>query len=321
MTGTALHDPGAAPGAATEPLPQAARSVAALRWRRLRANRPALGGMILLILLIVFSFSAPLAAWALGIDPNHTDLFARFDGPSAAHWLGTDDAGRDVLLRLMVGGRISLLVGISGALSSALVGTLIGLVAGYYRGRVDSVLMRVTDGVIALPLLPLLIVFAAIDLKKLGFSDTFVRSGDANFYRIVLIITLVQWTTVARLVRAATLSLLNREYVLAAQAQGAGARHILLTHILPNAVSPIIVATTLAVGQIILFESVLSFLGLGILPPTPSWGNMLNNAQELVTAAPALAFYPGALIFATVIAVNFFGDGLQNAFDPRSDGA
>ncbi|HWK44052.1 MAG TPA: ABC transporter permease [Stellaceae bacterium] len=314
MTDLAIHDP----VAASEPLPQAARSVWSLRWRRLRANRVAMGGLVLLIILMIFSFSAPLVGWALGVDPNHTDLLARFDGASAEHWLGTDDAGRDVMLRLMVGGRISLLVGFTGALSSALVGTVIGLVAGYYRGRIDSVLMRVTDGVIALPLLPLLIVFAAIDLKKLGFSDAFMRSGDANFYRIVVIITLVQWTTVARLVRAATLSLLSREYVLAAQAQGASARHILLTHILPNAVSPIIVATTLAVGQIILFESVLSFLGLGILPPTPSWGNMLNNAQELVTAAPVLAFYPGALIFATVIAVNFFGDGLQNAFDPRS---
>jgi len=170
-----------------------------------------------------------------------------------------------------------------------------------------------------LPLLPLLIVFAAIDLEKLGFSEAFVRSPAANFYRIVFIIALVEWTTVARLVRASTLGLMAREYVLAARAQGAGVRHILTTHILPNTTSPIIVALSLAVGQIILLESTLSFLGLGIQPPTPSWGNMLNNAQELISKAPALAFYPGALIFMTVLSVNFLGDGLQDAFDPRSE--
>ena len=179
--------------------------------------------------------------------------------------------------------------------------------------------MRMTDGVISLPLLPLLIVFAAIDLQKLGFSQEFVRSGVANFYRIVFIIALVEWTTVARLVRASTLGLMTREFVLAARTQGASARHILGVHVLPNAASPIIVALSLAVGQIILLESTLSFLGLGIQPPTPSWGNMLNNAQELISRAPLLAFYPGLLIFVTVIAVNFFGDGLQDAFDPRAE--
>jgi peptide/nickel transport system permease protein len=179
--------------------------------------------------------------------------------------------------------------------------------------------MRITDGVISLPILPLLIVFAAIDLQKLGFSEEFVRSSAANFYRIVFIIALVEWTTVARLVRASTLSLMTREFVLAARTQGASARHILTVHILPNTTSPIIVALSLAVGQIILLESTLSFLGLGIQPPTPSWGNMLNNAQELIARAPELAFYPGFLIFITVIAVNFVGDGLQDAFDPRSE--
>ena len=156
-------------------------------------------------------------------------------------------------------------------------------------------------------------------MEKLGFSEAFVRSPAANFYRIVFIIALVEWTTVARLVRASTLGLMAREYVLAARAQGAGVRHILTTHILPNTTSPIIVALSLAVGQIILLESTLSFLGLGIQPPTPSWGNMLNNAQELISKAPALAFYPGSLIFMTVLSVNFLGDGLQDAFDPRSE--
>lgn len=295
------------------------QSVWQLRWRRLRRNRAALLGAAVLILLVLFAAGAPVYEKWMGVDVNDTDLLNRFSPPSAEHWLGTDDAGRDVLARLMYGGRISLLVGLLGAVSAAMVGTLVGLIAGYYRGRTESVLMRITDGVISLPILPLLIVFAAIDLQKLGFSEEFVRSSAANFYRIVFIIALVEWTTVARLVRASTLSLMTREFVLAARTQGASARHILTVHILPNTTSPIIVALSLAVGQIILLESTLSFLGLGIQPPTPSWGNMLNNAQELIARAPELAFYPGFLIFITVIAVNFVGDGLQDAFDPRAE--
>lgn len=155
----------------------------------------------------------------MGVNVNDTNLLNRFSPPSAQHILGTDEAGRDVLARLMYGGRISLLVGLLGAVSAAMVGTLIGLIAGYYRGRTEALLMRITDGVISLPLLPLLIVFAAIDLQKLGFSEEFVRSSAANFYRIVFIIALVEWTTVARLVRASTLSLMTREFVLAARTQ------------------------------------------------------------------------------------------------------
>lgn len=301
------------------PLADKPQSVWQLRLRRLLGNRAAMLGATVLILLTLFAAGAPVYEKLMGVDVNDTDLLNRFAPPSAEHLLGTDEAGRDVLARLMYGGRISLLVGLFGALSAAMVGTLIGLIAGYYRGHTESVLMRITDGVISLPILPLLIVFAAIDLQKLGFSEEFVRSSAANFYRIVFIIALVEWTTVARLVRASTLSLMTREFVLAARTQGASARHILTVHILPNTTSPIIVALSLAVGQIILLESTLSFLGLGIQPPTPSWGNMLNNAQELIARAPELAFYPGFLIFITVIAVNFVGDGLQDAFDPRAD--
>jgi peptide/nickel transport system permease protein len=305
--------------ATTNTIADKPQSVWQLRWRRLARNRVAMLGGLVLILLALFAAGAPLYERLMGVNVNDTNLLNRFAPPSAQHILGTDEAGRDVMARLMYGGRISLLVGLLGAISAAMVGTLIGLIAGYYRGRTESVLMRFTDGVISLPILPLLIVFAAIDLQKLGFSEEFVRSSAANFYRIVFIIALVEWTTVARLVRASTLSLMTREFVLAARTQGASARHILSVHILPNTTSPIIVALSLAVGQIILLESTLSFLGLGIQPPTPSWGNMLNNAQELISRAPELAFYPGFLIFITVIAVNFVGDGLQDAFDPRAD--
>jgi peptide/nickel transport system permease protein len=277
--------------------------------------------LVMLAALLAFVLAGfPLQA-ALGIDPNAADLFARFDPPSAAHPLGMDEAGRDVLLRLMLGGQISLLVGLLATLLGGLIGTLIGVIAGYRGGRLDGVLMRLTDGMIALPLLPLLIVLGAVDLTKLGFSAAFAHSGAAGFWRIVVIIALVDWTQIARLVRAATLHIRERDYVRAARASGASAGFIIRRHILPNIATPIIVAFTLTVGRVILFESVLSFLGFGVVPPTPSWGNMLNNAQELVTTAPALAVYPGALIFLTVMAVNFLGDGLQHAFNPRSETA
>jgi peptide/nickel transport system permease protein len=179
--------------------------------------------------------------------------------------------------------------------------------------------MRLTDAVIALPLLPLLIVLAAVDLGKIGVPASIAQSESASLYRILLIVALVGWTTVARLVRGATLSVRERDYVRAAVALGARPLRIMLRHVLPNVVSPIIVATTLSVGYVILTESVLSFLGLGIQPPLPSWGNMLTNAQELIWQAPALAVYPGLLIFVTVIAFNFLGDGLQDALDPRAE--
>ena len=291
-----------------------------LRWRRFRRHRAGVASLVLLVTLVVFSLAAwPLQA-ALGLDPNATDLLARYDPPSAQHWLGTDEAGRDELLRLMLGGQTSLLVGVLATAAGGALGLLIGLLAGYFGGRTDALLMRVTDGMIALPLLPLLIVLGTVDLTKLGFSAEFAHSGAAGFWRIVIVITLVDWTSIARQVRAATLSIRERDYVRAARASGGGAGYVMLTHILPNVATPIIVAATLTVGRVILLESVLSFLGFGIVPPSPSWGNMLNNAQEMVTTSPALAIYPGLLIFLTVIAVNFLGDGLQHAFDPRSPG-
>jgi peptide/nickel transport system permease protein len=219
---------------------------------------------------------------------------------------------------LLYGGQVSLFIGIVAALASAVLGTMIGLLAGYYGGKLDALLMRLTDGVIALPLLPLLIVLAALDLNKLGLPESVVQDPNISLYRIIVIISLVGWTTVARLVRAAALSVRERDYVLAATVAGAGGLRIMAVHILPNVVSPIVVASTLSVGNVILLESVLSFLGLGIQPPIASWGNMLTGAQELIWSNPVLAFYPGMLIFVTVIAFNFLGDGLQDALDPRA---
>jgi peptide/nickel transport system permease protein len=300
------------------PRTEAAVGTWRLRWRRFRGHTGAMVSLVMLVLLIGFCLAAFPYAHFSGIDPDATDLLSRYDPPSSAHWLGTDDAGRDELIRLMVGGQVSLLIGLLATVFGGTIGLIVGVIAGYFGGRVDSALMRFTDGIIVLPLLPLLIVLEAMDLTKLGFSQEFARSGAAAFWRIVIVISLVDWTAIARLVRAATMSIRDRDYVRSARASGGGATYMMTTHILPNVATPIIVAFTLTVGRVILLESVLSFLGLGVVPPTPSWGNMLNNAQELVTTAPALAVYPGLLIFITVIAVNFLGDGLQHAFDPRS---
>ena len=273
--------------------------------------------LALLAAIAAASFLGPILHHLVSSgSPEQIDLLHRLAGPSIPHPLGTDELGRDVLLRLFEGGRISLTIGIAAALAAAAIGTAIGLAAGYVGGWTDRLLMRATDAVIALPLLPLLIVLAALDLEKLGLPRTVTGSDDISLIRIALIAVLIGWTTAARLVRGAALVTRNRDFVRAARSLGAGAPHILVRHILPNVSGPLIVATTLSVGDVILLESVLSFLGLGVQPPLASWGSMLSNAQELIGSAPSLAIYPGLMIFLTVVAFNLLGDGLQRRLEP-----
>lgn len=287
-------------------------------WLRACLDRPAAAlSAATLFAIVLACLCAPLIASLLAVDPEAVDLLARLEPPSAAHPLGTDELGRDLLLRLLYGGRISLLVGLGGALATALIGTVIGIISGYIGGALDRFLMRLTDAVIALPLLPLLIVLAAVDLAKLGLPADLASGAAASVVRIIVIVALFGWTTVARLARAATLSLREREYVLAARALGASDARIMLRHILPAVASPVVVATTLSIGNVILAESVLSFLGLGVQPPLASWGTMLTHAQDLIFEAPGLALWPGLAIFITVLAFNLLGDGLQDALDPR----
>jgi peptide/nickel transport system permease protein len=273
--------------------------------------------LLLLGAIAVLSLAGPPVAAFCGIDPSAIDLLDRLGGPSPGHLLGTDELGRDVLIRLLQGGRVSLAIGVAAALTAASIGTLVGLVAGYIGGWLDRLMMRLTDAVIALPLLPLLIVLAALDLGKLGVPAWLARSNEISLLRITVLAVLVGWTTAARLVRSATLATRHRDFVRAARSLGARMPHILAWHIMPNVLGPLIVATALSVGDVILLESVLSFLGLGIQPPLASWGTMLSNAQEMVANSPMLAIYPGAMIFITVIACNLLGDALQRRFDPR----
>lgn len=289
-----------------------------LRIKRFLRHRLAVASAAVLAVLVLLAVFAPAVEAALGLDANLVDLTERYSPPSWQHPLGTDELGRDVLVRLLHGGRVSLLVGLVAAIAAAVLGTLIGIVAGYYGGLIDAFLMRLTDSVIALPLLPLLIVLAAIDLEKLGLPASVTQSEEISLYRIAGIIALFGWTKVARLVRGVTLSMRERDFVRAASAMGARPARIMWRHILPNVASPIVVATTLSIGGIILFESILSFLGLGIQPPLSSWGNMLTGAQETIWDHPGLVIYPGLMIFVTVIAFNFLGDGLQDALDPRA---
>lgn len=307
-----IADPGFAPASPPQ-------SIWRMRWHRFRAHRPAMVSLALLAALVILCFSAPLYTRVMDIDPNATNLLKRYGPTSWQHPLGTDEIGRDVLARLMLGGQVSILVGVLTTLLTTLIGIVVGVSSGFFGGRADAFLMRFTDIMIALPLVPVLIVLGAVDLTKLGLSHAAATSSAATFWRIVIIIALIEWTTIARIVRAETLSIKHRDYVAAARVSGGGAFYNIRAHILPNVTTPLIVAATLTVGRIILFESTLSFLGFGIVPPTPTWGNMLTNAQELVTSAPHLALYPGVLIFLTVIAVNFIGDGLRVAFDPRSE--
>ena len=294
------------------------RGLALRTWCKFFRHKLALISLLLVFFLLLISITAPLIEHFLDADAFTANLYNRLQGPSFAHPLGTDEIGRDYLSRLLYGGRVSLFVGVSATCLSAIIGTIIGLLAGYFGGTLDSLLMRFTDSMIALPLLPLLIVLAAIDLRKIGVSGEFADSEEINLYRIVIIISLVGWTSVARLTRAETLSIKQREFVSAAVALGARADQILVNHILPNSITPIVVASTLSIGNILLFESVLSFLGLGIQPPVASWGNMLSNAEDLIWSEPQLAIWPGICIFVTVIAFNFIGDGLQEALDPRA---
>jgi peptide/nickel transport system permease protein len=240
-----------------------------------------------------------------------TQKFTRF------HILGTDALGRDVFIRLVYGTRVSLTVGLMVAVAAGFIGLFIGSIAGYYGGFTDSVLMRFTDALLSLPLLVVLIVVSAIDLTKTPFGFL-VGNESESIIKMVLILCLFSWMQVARLVRGSILSLKQQEFIQAARILGAKDRNIILAHIVPNVIAPLLVAVTLGIGNSILFEAALSFLGLGIQPPTPSWGNMLNNAQEMIQHAPTLAILPGVLILLTVISFNYIGDGLQDAIDPKS---
>ncbi len=272
-------------------------------WRRFARHRLALGGLVVLMILGGASAGASvLARYA----PNQVDLRNMGFPPSRAHWFGTDDLGRDEFSRSLHAGRVSLSIGILSASVAAVVGTTVGAFAGYYGGIVESALMRLVDVVLSVPPLPLVIVLSAITKPTPMI--------------LILIIAGIGWMGTARLVRSSLLTIREGEYVEAARAMGCSSLRIILRHALPNCLAPVIVAGTLAVGNAIITESVLSYLGVGVQPPTATWGNMLKNAQSTMTTRPWLAVFPGLFIMLSLLSVNALGDGLRDALDVRMKG-
>jgi peptide/nickel transport system permease protein len=261
-------------------------------------------GMLALLTLVAITVAAVLGPPLWTIDPSATDPARGLAGPSAAHPFGTDELGRDVLSRLMHGAQVTLLVGFASMLAALVLGVLVGGVAGFYGGWLDAVLMRLTDAMLAVPAFFLILVVVTV----VGGSIT----------TLVLVIGGLSWMPVARVVYGETLRWKTAEFVQAAQSLGAAPARILARHVLPQTVPSLVVAATLGVASAILTESAISYLGLGIQPPTPSWGNMLQRAQQYVFTAPSLALYPGVAITLVVLACNFLGDGLRDLLDPRA---
>jgi len=289
----------------TEALPS--QSMSRLIWKRFLRHPGAVAGMVVLSILILAVLCAGLSPY----DPEATDISNRYAPPSRQHPMGTDALGRDLFTRVLYGGRVSLAVGFSVVLITLLIGVPLGAISGYFGGWVDNILMRITDASLTLPSLLVLILLSAV-LRE-------VNSPVLEKYpvlTIAVVIGLLSWMFVARLVRASYISIREQDFVIATRTLGATDLRIISKHILPNAVGPIIVESTLGIGYAILEESGLSFLGFGIQPPTPSWGNLLSNAQMYMTRYPWLAIFPGFMIFLTIISINYIGDGLRDAFDP-----
>lgn len=282
-------------------------SMTAIVWRRFRRHPAAIISSIILVILVLGIILVSFSPY----DPEVSDMSSRLQPPSWQHPMGTDQLGRDMFTRVLYGGRISIIVALAVVVITLLVGMPVGAIAGYFGGAIDNVLMRITDVALTLPTLLVLILLSAI-MREMELP-IFKRNSVVT---IALVIGILSWMTVARLLRAGYLSIREFEFVEAAHAMGASDFRVITRHILPNAVSPIIVQSTLMLGYAIMLESGLSFLGFGIQPPTPSWGNLLSNAQQHMTNHPWLAIFPGLMIFLTVISINYIGDALRDAVDP-----
>ncbi|MEM8723567.1 MAG: ABC transporter permease [Cyanobacteria bacterium P01_G01_bin.39] len=281
-------------------------------WQRLKRDRPAILGLVILSIITLAVVAAP---WFYQTPINKIDFLAASSPPSWQHPLGTDSLGQDQLARILQGGRVSLTVGIASMLVAIFLGTVVGAIAGFYGGIVDGILMRITDLFLALPQLPLLLLIVYLfreSMKKLAGAELGV------FILIVLLIGGLNWMSVARLVRANFLKLKEMEFISAVEAIGAKPARLIWIHLFPNVLSVIIVAATLAVGNAIITESTLSFLGLGFPPDVPTWGRMLFDAKDYLESAPHMAIFPGLAIFLTVLSINYVGDGIRDAFDPKS---
>jgi peptide/nickel transport system permease protein len=286
-------------------------------WKRFRKHKLALAGVVTIVAIALACFLAP---WIAPYDPVR-DLSRDANGqilrnapPSGEHWMGTDSIGRDIFSRLLYAGRISLSIALIVTFFATIIGVLVGAFSGYYGGTVDDIIQRFVEFLITIPLLPLLLAFSAL-LRGIAFSNLPQEWSSAVVITIILIA--FEWLTASILIRGMVLSLRNQEFTEAARAQGMSNFGIIVRHMIPNSLAPIIVSATLLLGGVIILESALSFLGFGVQPPVPTWGNMLNEYQNDMWTQPAKVFFPGLAIFICVLAFNYIGDGLRDAMDPR----
>jgi peptide/nickel transport system permease protein len=291
-------------------------SLGQLAWRRFRRHRMAIFGGVTLILMVLYAFGGML--FFSEADANRTDTGARLQAPSREHPFGTDTVGRDILARTIYGGQISILIGLTAMLVELLIGVTIGALAGFFGGKIDSVLMRFTEAVLVIPQIFLLLVMAKYFAQSIPNIELMGRTFSGSVLVIIFVIGITSWPYLARIVRAQFLSIKENDFILAARATGTSTSEIILRHILPNSIAPIIVSATLSVAAAITLEAYISFLGLGVRPPTATWGNMLEGAYNYVETAWWLWFFPGLLIALIVLSINFLGDGLRDALDPHS---
>ncbi len=292
------------------------QSMFSITWRRFRAHRMALVGLTLLVFVVLYIIVGSFIYTER--YANDLSLKEKWNPPNAAHLMGTDHVGRDVMARTVYGGQISLAISILSVLVTTVLGTTLGLLAGYYGGAIDSLLMRIAETLLAIPILFLLLVLSKFLGGKIPEIDVLGREISGSVAVIILVLGFTTWMLLARLVRANVLTLREQEFVIAARSVGAGNLRIIFVHILPNTLAPIIVSATLGISGVILIEAYASFLGLGVQPPTASWGNMVQLAMARFDKAWWLWFFPGILILLTVLSVNFIGDGLRDALDPYS---
>jgi len=292
------------------------QSLSRLALRRFLRHRMALVGTFILLGILIYIVGGSIRFSEA--DANFNDTSISLNPPSPAHPFGTDRVGRDILIRTIYGGQISLLIGLFSVVVEVGLGTLVGALSGYYGGWIDSILMRIAEAMLSIPSL-LLLVMAKFFSDKVPDIELLGRTLSGSVVVIILILGLTSWMYLARIVRSSFLSLRESEFVTAARALGATNARIILAHILPNTFAPIIVAATLGIASAILSESYISFLGLGVRPPTASWGNMLDGAYQFLESAPWLWIFPGLLVILTVLSINFVGDGLRDALDPRAD--
>lgn len=282
-------------------------------WDQFKTHRGALIGAVFFILIILGVIFGP---WLWGVDATHIDIRSRNQGPSLAHPMGTDQLGRDTFARMMAGGRVSMAVGLTAMALALGLGTLVGVVAGYFK-KLDGIMMRTTDLFLALPLLPLLLVIIMLFRDKL--NSAFGPEGGI-FILMVSAIGATSWMQTARIVRGDVLAIKEREFVLAARSIGTPSRRMIIRHILPNVLSPIMVSATLGIANAIITESALSFLGLGFPPDFPTWGRLLFDSVDYLQQYPERVMWPGLAISLTVLSVNYMGDGLRDALDPKIRG-